>query len=506
MQFRIEAADLQLAIAALLGLAGVAGLLRRLLTRGPGSAFAGDARRLGVAGLAGVALLSGAIYFGLGRHPDHFVKTWDVQHSYFGSKYSEELGYFRIYECMLFFDAAADGAFRGLPAVRDLRTQERVPPAEALRSSDCEARFTPERRRSFIRDLRWFQALPRQPHAPSWFTDNGYNQTPFFTALSAPLFEHLPLDYGLFLALALLDVGLGVGALLVAVRCFGPRAGLLAAIFFFTNFSNQFAMMGGAILRTAYLSLLILSAAAIRIGRPAAGGSALGLATLLQVFPAAYAVGLGLWAAVDALRRRRLPEWAPRCGLGFLATLSAGLVFSVAVAGAEAWAGFLERIVLHGEMLSEYRVGLKLLFVLDWPVPPGGRLPYEEAMRVLGGRLPLYHALGAALVLGGAWLARRLDALGFSIFLGTVILYVITPVHYYFAVLVLLFFLERELAWPLTGALLFSLTAIAYLAYQLDGSLALVNGYVLSIGLLGLLGSVGVAAERRRGPEAPGSD
>ena len=107
----------------------------------------------------------------------------------------------------------------------------------------------------------------------------------------------------------------------------------------------------------------------------------------------------------------------------------------------ETWREFAEKLALHGQMLSEYRVGFKLPLVLDWPIPPGGWLPFAQKVEEL-------HALprAASRVWRGAAarsrvsLAPKLRALELAIVFATAALYVATPVHYYFATLVLLFF------------------------------------------------------------------
>jgi len=421
------------------------------------------------------------------------VKAWDVQHTWFGSKYAAELGYFRIYECTLFFDAQHHGRYRDVVRISDLHSPlGRVPTRAAVRRSDCAARFAPERQAEFVRDLEFFQELPQRPDSAAWFVDNGYNQSPFFTALSSPLFQRGPPSYGFLLGLTLVDVALELLPFALVWRAFGARTMLIAAIFFFTSFSNQFALMGGSILRFAYLALLLVAVCAAQRARPRAAGVALGLATLLQVFPALYALGLVAAASYRGVRSHRLPAWALPFAGAFTTTLLAGVAASLLVVGPETWREFAEKLALHGQGLSEYRVGLKLPLVLDWPIPPGGWLPFAQKLVELRALHTLQLAFGAALLLAAASLAPKLRALELAIVFATVALYVATPVHYYFATLVLLFFVERDgdshdLATPLGRSLLFLLSAGAFLILRSSGSLALVNDYWLSLGLLFVL-------------------
>jgi hypothetical protein len=142
-------------------------------------------------------------------------------------------------------------------------------------------------------------------------------------------------------------------------------------------------------------------------------------------------------------------------------------------------------------MLSEYRVGLKFPVLLDWPIRAGGALPYLRKLAELDELRALQLACAAALVLAVLALVAKLRPLEFAILFGTVALYVATPVHYYFSTLVLLFFVGAdeplEFASALGRSLLFWLSAGAFLIANLSGSLALVNNYWLSLGILGVL-------------------
>jgi hypothetical protein len=189
----------------------------------------------------------------------------------------------------------------------------------------------------------------------------------------------------------------------------------------------------------------------------------------------------------------------------YAATLIAGFAASFAVVSPETWREFAEKLALHGEMLSEYRVGLKLPLVLDWPIPPGGWLPFAEKVGELHARHALYLGCGAALLLAAVSLAPKLRSLELAIVFATVALYVATPVHYYFATLVLLFLVGKsdpasEISVGLGRSLLFLLSAGAFLVHRASGSLALVNDYWLSLGLGIVLLAWIAALHAERGP------
>src|SRR5262245_61680661 len=436
MEIRIHPLAVQLAVAALAG-AGALWLFGLRLAaarsgrapdeRGADALFAA----LAALGVVGCCVLS--------ANPQQFVKTWDVEHSALGAKYARELGYFRIYQCILALDAQGAGRYAAIEAASDLRRpMATLPRAELLRGEDCERRFAPERRREFLADLDFFQGLPDQPRRDLWFVDNGYNQTPFFTLLVSPLLGRGPLRYPRLLGLALVDPLLIALALASALRAFGARVGLVAAAFFFTEVPNQWNVMGGSILRFGYVSLAVLGACALARGRPRSAGAAFGAAALLQVFPAIYPAALALWAALRRLRGEPLPAWLPGLAGACLATIAAGVALSAAVVGAGAWTEFAQKIALHARILSLYRIGVAPAVVLDRFLVAAPDYDYGAALAALAARAPLHAGLVALLGLGALSLAHKLGPHAFAGTALAVALAALTPVHYYFAALVLL--------------------------------------------------------------------
>jgi hypothetical protein len=495
---RVHPLEVQLAVAALGALAGAVALAAG--RRGAGGA--GRHLERGIDAAMGALAAVGALgFFALSADRQQFVKTWDVQHAWFGAKYARELGYFRIYECILALDEEGSRFFRAIGAASDLRTPSEVRGREELlRRSDCERRFAPERRRELLADLAFFQRLPQQPHRPLWFRDNGYNQTPFYTAVMGPLFAHLPLRYGTLLALACLDPALIAISLGLALVCFGARAGLVAAAFFFTEVPNQWNVMGGAILRFGYAALAILGACAFARGRPRAAGIAFGLAALLQVFPAALPAALAAWAGLRRLAGEPLPAWLPGLVGAFAATLAAGLLVSAAIAGPGAWPEFVAKIELHAQILSLYRIGLKCLLALDHFLAVAPDYDYAAAAAALGARAPLHAAGTALLALGVLSLALRIGALAFATTALAALLYALTPVHYYFSVLVLLLLADPETArrpaYAVTWTALFLWSAAGYAALLATDSRAFTNSAILSPGLFAVLAAHWLAWRR----------
>lgn len=144
-------------------------------------------------------------------------------------------------------------------------------------------------------------------------------------------------------------------------------------------------------------------------------------------------------------------------------------------------------------------------------------MDYGDKLESMRRAAPLWAVTGAALTASSLFLVRRLSALESSLLFGTVVLYVLTPVHYYFAALVVLFLIGwgstedgSRIAPLLIRTLLFSVSAGAFIAFRWSGGgalqdpLPLVNNYWLSITLLLVFLADGVTLFRERPAPATG--
>ena len=160
-------------IAAAMGVAGLLSLAGRALRRAPRGRrtrrprlAAGRERRRARTGAARARprALSAANYFAARPPPAQFVKTWDVQHSWLGSKYAPELGYFRIYECTLSSTRRLRARYRDVARISDLRRPlAPMPGRSRWRARTARRASRPSAAREFVRDLEFFQDAAGAP-------------------------------------------------------------------------------------------------------------------------------------------------------------------------------------------------------------------------------------------------------------------------------------------------------------------------------------------------------
>src|ERR1700742_849306 len=116
--------------------------------------------RRGVAAL--LALAGIAVYFQLFTIPaPQFFHRWEMFHYVLGSKYADELGYERLYECVALADAES-GHRDEVEArtIRDLHDDESISAARVLAEPErCLRHFSPARWASFRTDVAIFRRI-----------------------------------------------------------------------------------------------------------------------------------------------------------------------------------------------------------------------------------------------------------------------------------------------------------------------------------------------------------
>jgi hypothetical protein len=436
---QIERANLWVALAA-------AGLVA---CRALGLAGLAERRRY-VAGLALLAAVGWVLHFnffafhGIGQQRV-FVHLHDVAHYYLGAKYFPELGYGSLYTAMLRAEAERyDDHFRSLEA-RDLDTNALVDIRALLAKSDpVKARFGAERWTAFQADVGYFRdAMGRQ-----WgdvLRDHGFNPTPVWPLVFGPLANLVPAGSATgILALTLLDPLLLAAMFAAIAWAFGVETMLLASIHFCVIYGASFGWTGGGFLRYAWLASTVGGVCCLKRARPATAGALLGVATMLRIFPAAFAAPLAL-RVVGALVTRHLVEARHvRSLLAFSLTAAALFAGTLALpAGLVHWRDFRRNLERHVESDAYNRIGLTEILAYGGPVKPATPEAFARELErrdaIYGGQLALVLLAIAAITVRRA--QRRdgwpddvgLAALGIPLLFGT-----LTLGAYYYAFLVLL--------------------------------------------------------------------
>ena len=338
----------------------------------------GKARRAILALLGLVAFLT---YFNFGSfHFPNFIHGWDTFHYYIGSKYSRELSYDRLYECVAVADSELPSLRRRVEMrkLTNLRTNILQTTADILAHPErCKQHFTPERWQSFQRDLAYFRTLENARRWDDAQTDHGYNGTPVWNIAGSLLANLAPASRTQVYILNSLDSAyLAAGCLMIAWS-FGWRVLAIALLVFATNFPSRFYWTGGAFLRWDWLFWMIASVCLLKRQHPIAAGLALAYSTLLRMFPIFLFVAPVLAASYHIVRHRKLPTTYLRFFAG--AALGAALLIpaGMAVVGrASTYQDFVRNTMKHSGTALTNNMGLRT--VVAYRPSEAGRVMRSE--------------------------------------------------------------------------------------------------------------------------------
>ncbi|GEM_PF-727414 len=452
--------------------------------------------------LVALGLLSAAAFFGFGKlHGGRLVHVWDSFHYVVGAKYFPELGYTGLYEAALAAERAAGLLPPGATVpLRNLTTNA----IETTSADDALARWPARlgpRWEAFVTDVLWFRAEAGAETFRRFLLDHGYNATPAWGILGSGLARVAgPATGGSVRMLALLDPLLLLGAWLLAFRAFGFRAACVALVFWGTNFPGRFDWNGGSFLRMDWLAAAMSGVALLKLGRPRLAGAALGLSTLLRLFPGALLLGLGAAAVFRLVRERRLEAVRTELRVAQGALLAAVVVLPLSLLAAggfesvrwSAWSELAANSRKHLATPLTNNVGLGT--TLTWRAATSGReLVFPEAVEpwkgwketkaaALRDARPLRLALSAAFLAAVAFAFRSRPAWAAAAGSAGLVFVLADLTCYYASVLLLLALLhaEREEAGVVTSLLAAATGAVPFLLTWDDQRYAVVGALVLA--------------------------
>lgn len=313
-------------------------------------------------------------------------------HYYLGSKYFDEIGYQRLYECAAV--AEVDLGRRAQVAkrqLRDLRVNlvKQVPDTYVLdHPEECKKYFTPARWEAWKKDVDWFYHSSAGDYWTNMQQDHGYNPPPVWTMAGKFLARFAPAGDQFFKILASMDVLFQAGCVLLLGWAFGWRVMTVATVFWGCNAPANFYWTGGAFMRQDWVFFLVAAVCLARKRYFALAGAALTWSALLRVFPAILFAGWGIvigFHVLQQLRRRAaagigtLKPPAAKNGLLELlhpthrrllagCIIATGLLVpaSLVSAGPRSYDAFKAHILVHKNTPLTNHMGLETVLVHDW--------------------------------------------------------------------------------------------------------------------------------------------
>ena len=341
--------------------------------------------RFGKIFLVAHALLALGFYFQSGNSEnDAFNDTlneWEFFHYYLGSKYAPELGYYGLYEAALLADQETWQGYKS-SFIRELKTGKIVPitPDILSRAQNYKSRFAPEQWDAFVSDVLYFKtSLFFSGKWDRILQDKGYNATPPWSLVVGLLSQQISISHlNSLQILASLDLILLTFAFLAIFRVFGRVPVCLLLIFLGTHPAMNHSHMKWAYLRMDWLVCLLFSVCALKKRYYGLAGFLTAYAAMTRIFPVVFSFGIaGLWLKYWVQQRKFHPEYS-RYLLSFFLTLICLGSLTLFVLGADYCLEFLEKIQIHDQQLSLYRVGFKMVFLGTYQKVEQGNSNYIE--------------------------------------------------------------------------------------------------------------------------------
>ncbi len=258
------------------------------------------------------SVLAFGAYFDFGnpnvRYSNYYHRH-ELYHYYLGAKYSNELGYKRLYDCTLI--AEIENGRRAQVEkreFRDLRVNliKKAKDTYILTEPErCTKHFTHDKWEDFKKDVNWFYNSARGSYWERMQQDHGYNPPPVWTMTGKALASLHVADGDFFRMTAGIDIVFQVSMLMLLYWAFGWRVGAIGAVFWGCNAAANFYWTGGAFLRQDWMFLLVASVAFARKRYFALAGAALMWAGLLRAFPLALFGGWALMVVIHVVERLR---------------------------------------------------------------------------------------------------------------------------------------------------------------------------------------------------------
>lgn len=318
-------------------------------------------------------------FWNAGENRPTFIHYHDMRMYYPVAKYFEELHYDGIYAASLAALEDGDGPpldRLGGVEFRDMTTHEMVRVDEQReRIEEVKARFSPERWRAFVEDMRYFhRSMGLQGYLGS-MRDHGANATPVWLLVARALFAWTGASDRVLLLGAGVDLALLLLAFAVIGRTYGARTMLVAMVVFGANDLYMFGSnWAGSTLRHDWMAYLALGICALRVERFALGGALLALAAMIRAFPAAALLGAAIPMLGVLFRMRRSLGRGPldpelrsaleplgRIALGAGACALVSWLGSSLALSFDAWPAWAEKVLLLSRDAHVNNVSLRQL-------------------------------------------------------------------------------------------------------------------------------------------------
>lgn len=351
----------------LLALIGVSGLAYLLVPEQIYKRF----RVVFIVFLAILAVLSFGTYIRFGEYfHGNKIHYHDVAHYYFGSKYSQELGYTNLYRCICLADyEILQDAGHSMPdemkhfEIRHLEDGTLRPLEDIVSDPDdrrkCMDGFTPARWAQFKQDVSDYYRVQNHYNLYDRCGDRGFNGSPFWSLYAGSLANLLPVKSFWLIAASWLDIMFLAAGFLLLGFAFGVETALMSVVFYFSIFFNNNHFIHFSFLRYDWMGITLAGLALLKLRRYRLSGVFLGLAAAIRLFPMLLILGPGIKFIADLITHKKADRSLLRFALAWLLTLIVTVSLSMAVYGPERYGEYFDKLKIHSHLKTSTRIGLE---------------------------------------------------------------------------------------------------------------------------------------------------
>lgn len=369
------------------------------------------------------------------------VDTYDLCHYYLNAKYYEELKYYGLYPALVLADMEEGPHFPRRTTFFQAQNEQDYYFVE-YKDFDRDSAWHHRIHESFGQ-LRWlefkhdFTTLQREMTgftSRTWnemLVDHGYNGSPSWTLIAAPLAQAVPVESVKWLGY--IDVAWLLGAVAATGWAFGPRAAAWVVVFLFTTYSTRWPTISWAFGRYDYVSLLVIATALAAKGKNALAGAAVAVSTTFRIFPVLWMWGPFAKGAATLATRRQVDRRLIQMAAGFLVAALAMEGAVLARYGAWPIEKHFEKLSAHTtpENLSSMRQGFAIAAAYRGETDIRRMDPARRDKVKAQGPVRTAVAVGLVLLLGwGLRRAKPHEALA----VGFIPFFLLTTASYYYYV------------------------------------------------------------------------
>ena len=425
-----------------------------------------------------LAVIAVVTYFGQMHRPLMIFWErghWATFHYFMGSKYFDELEYYRLYRYIALAEEELGGnVLDDVNILRHLEDYSLVSKEKAveLARREKDRYFTSERWQEFKRDWAGMQRRAPKERWRDYLTDRGFNPPPFWNVVPGFISKYVRVDdTRRYMLVRNFDLFMLVAALVLTALLCGLDIALIVFCFIMLADYNRGHQLG-TYFQFVWLSSMVAAMALYRAGKMKTAGAFWAVSASMRVFPLVLILGLGVAWLRKFIQNRAWPKKETLFLVSFavfcLIFLAAGLTQGKGVSTTRE---FLKNITMHGDhqKFDGNKFGLKRSMALDLSEPWRHMGSANRRLVRFENNAMIYRGLWFALMaLGLAVMIRKVDDDDWLIPAAVILLFALMVIsRYYYLCLIVFLIPPREKkvlgAATLAGAGLFFIHALFYL-------------------------------------------